>query len=276
MEIEIGGIKASTLSDEGKDRRLAILLWGSSGCGKTELAATAPGKKLWLLFDPDGLAALGDRDDIIALDLFNQSDNIVEKFKQPNPLKIGKFLEENPDVETVVIDSMTTFGEAAVSHGVTVAKGTSKGKSSTIEDPGFAGWGNKNTWVRLCVKNLLEITAKYGRHCIIICHEDKPVTNDQGVVLFISLMLGSSLNEQVPVRISEVWHLNDTGKKHIIAVRPCRQRKPMRTRMFQARDEYEFEWKYDPVSQTGEGIALWFEKWKANHYRKIDLPPYSK
>ncbi len=49
--------------------RVALLLWGASGCGKTTLASTAPGTKLWILFDQDGANSLAGRDDYVVLDL---------------------------------------------------------------------------------------------------------------------------------------------------------------------------------------------------------------
>lgn len=252
-------------------QRFSMLLWGSAGCGKTTLASTAPGKKLWINFDPDGVASIADRDDVIVADFADQPDSCVERFKEPDPYKIGKLIEEH-EIDTVVFDSMTSFGDKAMSHGVAMAKGTTKGRQSTLEDPGFAGYGNKNTWVRLCVKNMLAITAKHNANMIFIAHEDKPVTNDKGVVMFISIMLGSSLNEQIPVQISEVWGMTDTGKKRVIAIRPCRMRKPMKTRMFITNTEPEFEWKYD--AETGEGDTLegWYEQWKSNKFKKIPLP----
>lgn len=274
-EIKLGNYTLNTPSE--KAQRVSMLLWGSAGCGKTTLASTAPGKKLWINFDPDGTASIANRakarNDIIVLDLASEKDNIVEKFKVADPLGLTKFLTENPDVETVVIDSVTNFGDKALAHGVEIAKGTSKGRGATLEDPGFSGYGNKNTWMRLMVKHMLEVTGKLNRHVIFIAHEDKPTTNDQGAVLFITIMLGSSLSEQVPLQISEVWAMTDTGKERRIAVRPCRSRKPMKTRMFSANSsEPEFKWNYDADKLEGDGIAEWYAAWKANGFAKLQLP----
>jgi RecA-family ATPase len=210
-EITLGGFKLDTPG--AKEHRLSMLIWGSSGAGKTTLAATAPGKKLWISFDPDGTASIADNDDVIVLDLAKEPDRVVEKFKDNDPMKISKFLEEN-DIDTVVVDSLTSFGDKALTHGVYKAQGTSKGKSATLEDPGFSGYGNKNAWTRAIVKNMLEVTAKHKKHIIFIAHEDKPTTNDQGVVMHISIMLGSSLNEQVPLQISEVRSREGNSPDH--------------------------------------------------------------
>ena len=269
-EITLGG-KTLTRPAEVV-QRLSLMLWGSSGSGKTTLASTAPGLKLWINFDPDGTNALNNRDDIIVLDLSNEPNNIVMKFRNENPLNLKKFFEDNPDVETVVFDSLTTFGEKALVHGVEAAKTTAKGKYATLEDPGFAGYGNKNTWTHACVRELLKITGQYNKHMIFIAHEDKPVMNDSGVVLYISIMLGSSLNEQLPVKISEIWNLTDTGKERRLAIRNCRGRKPMKSRMFVTSGEPEFTLNYNADELSGDGIEQWYEKWKKNGGKKIEIP----
>ena len=89
--------------------------------------------------------------------------------------------------------------------------------------------------------------------------------------MFISIMLGSSLNEQVPIKISEVWHLADNGKKHMISIRPCYNRKPMRTRMFKTTQGPQFEWKFDVDKWEGDTIAKWYNKWIETG-GKIDVP----
>ena len=66
-EIMLG--QAAVVPLRHKRERLTMLLWGKPACGKTVFAATAPGKKLWLLFDPNGTASIRKRDDILVVDL---------------------------------------------------------------------------------------------------------------------------------------------------------------------------------------------------------------
>ena len=266
--LELAGLPV--LAPEQRRQRLSMLLWGSSGCGKTTLAATAPGKKLWLNFDPDGTEALLGRKDILVVDFSTQPNAVVTKFREENPIRIEKFIEDH-DIDTVVFDSLTSYGEKALHHGVKVAQGTPKGRSATLEDPGYSGYGNKSTWTRLAVRNLLQSTGKLNKHCIFIAHEDKPTTNDDGVVMYISIMLGSSLNEQIPISVSEVWHLTDNGKRRMVAIRNCRSYKPMRTRMFKSSQGPEFELKYNAETGEGDGIATWYDLWAATG-DKIDIP----
>lgn len=265
VEYTLQGMVGQTHSEVSQ--RLALLLWGSAGSGKTTLAATAPGKKVWLNFDPDGPASvLGNRDDIIVFDFSVREDAVVQRFKEPDPFGIDRFLADHPEVETVVVDSVTMFGDKALTHGVREAK-------TSIEEPEFKGYGRKNTWTRLMIMNLLRITGKHNRHIVFVCHEDVPTKNSKGDVLFITIMLGSSLSEEAPLQISEVWSIQqlDDGTRRI-AVRPVRMRKPMKTRMFLTSGPAEFLWRYNADTQTGPGLADWFQAWKENGFAKIDLP----
>lgn len=277
-DIKLGGIELRPVKE--RPRRFALFLWGMSGCGKTTLAATAPGKKLWITFDPDATAPITTcPDEIIELELANQPDSIAEKFKDSRQglcRDIDRLLGEDTSIETVVIDSITTFGEKALAYGIVAGLQTKKGKSEniSIEQPGYTGYGNKNTWTQLLVRNMLEITLKHNRHIIIVAHEDTPTKDKDGNLLFTSIMIGSALAQQLPIKPLEVWHMDISGSKgeHRIQIRPCRGFKPMKTRMFTTTGEPEFRWKFDPDKWKGEGIADWYEKWKANEYKKIALP----
>jgi len=268
-EISFGGVKLET--PKTKQKRISALLWGPAGQGKTTLAGTAPGRKLWINFDVDGTNAVSYRDDVAVFDLAPSPNNIVMKFRKGIPAEVSEAIEQY-DPDTIVIDSLTNFGEKALAHGIIEAQGTSKGRKATIEDPGYAGYGNKNVWTRLIVKNFLEETAKLNKHVIFIAHEDKPLMDDQGIVLYISIMLGSSLNAQVPIDFSEVWHVSDTGKERRIAIRQSRSRRPMKSRMFISSGDPEFVWNYDADTDEGSGISDWYDQWSSNDGKKIELP----
>ena len=274
MAIDISGVQLETPKQAVK--RFSLLLWGPPKAGKTTLASTAPKDILWLNFDPDGIASIVDVKGIQVMDFSIMPDRIVEEFKVEDPLKLGKFFMENENVRTVVIDSITSFRDKALPHGVKMAQSTIKGRSATIEDPGYGGYGNLNVWVRMMVKNLLYITAIHKRNIIFVAHEDKPEKDEKGVVLFITIMLGGSLVSQVPKDLNEIWAMEDTGKLRRIAIRPSRSRKPLGTRMFLTNTGPEFVWHYDAITQTGEGIADWFQQWLDNDGKKIPLPTLPK
>lgn len=257
VEIKIGGVpikKAGT-----KAQRMSILLWGPSGVGKTTIACTAPGKKLLVLFDPDGDASIAERDDVDVVDMSQAKNAVVEQFKSDaNPLGLAKALEH---YDTIIIDSLTNAQHMAVMHAVTVVKGAS------IERPSLQGYGHRNALITQLVKNILRLTAKNNKHVIFIAHEAAPDRTDDGIVRQITIALGGQLTTAAPVDFSEVWAVEDTTKARRILIRPVRQKTPCKTRMFMTTGAPEFTWKH-----TGTEIADWYEAWKENGYKKLDLP----
>lgn len=237
---------------------MSILLWGASGCGKTTLACTAPGKKLLLLFDPDGDVSIAGRDDVDVVPMYEAKNNIVDHFKGDNPLRLDKVID---DYDTIIVDSLTNAQHMAVMHAVTVVKG------ATIERPSLQGYGHRNALITQLVKNLLRLTGKKNKHIVFIAHEAQPQTNDEGVVMAITIALGGQLQTSAPVDFSEVWCVQDTGKTRRILIRPARFYKPCKTRMFVTTGAPEFAWNH-----TGNEIAEWFEAWKADDYKKQPLP----
>ena len=181
IDLELGGIKITT--PDAQKKPIAMMLWGSAGCGKTTLAATAPGRKLWINFDPRGTTSLVGRDDILVLDLSEERANVVEKFKSEDPFQLTKFIAAN-DISTIVFDSTTNFAHLAVSHAIPQLKG------ATMERPSLQGYGYRNAYVLQAVKNLLRLTGRLNKHMIFIAHEDVPEKTQEGVVLYISIMLG--------------------------------------------------------------------------------------
>lgn len=255
-EVKIGGVpikKAGT-----KEQRMSLLLWGASGTGKTTLACTAPGKKLLILFDPDGDASIAERDDVDVVDMSQARNSIVDQFKQSGVMGIDKIIDQ---YDTVIIDSLTNAQHMSVMHAVTVVKGAS------IERPSLQGYGHRNALITQLVKNLLRLTAKHNKHVVFIAHEASPQINDSGVVTAITIALGGQLVTAAPVDFSEVWCLQDTGKTRRILIRPVRNYKPCKTRMFVTTGSPEFTWDH-----TGSEVADWFSAWKDAGYKKQPLP----
>jgi len=264
MEMMIGTRSLTSVTPD--DLRIAMLLWGSSGCGKTVLASTAPGIKLWVQFDPDGVLSLMGRKDIVVMDLSGEKHSIVDKLKSDDPMGIEKYLIANPDIKTVVIDSLTALAVLATENAVAMVT------SATNENPGLKGYGHRNAVTLRIVTSFMRLTKRLGRHIIFISHEDTPTTDSNGIVQFISLALGGKQVNQIALTLSEVWWMQDTGKDRMIAVRPCRTRKPMKSRMFSATTSPEFVWKYKAEEWKGDGIETWFEAWKKGGGTKLPLP----
>lgn len=247
-----------------------MLLWGPSGCGKSILAATAPTKRLILLFDPDGDKSI-KRDTInnLVMDLSSQPPSIVEDAKLTNPFGINDLLTAHQDIQTVIVDSVTAFASQAVAYSA----GHKSAPGAVFENPSMSGYGFRNRFTLGLAKNLLTVTGKHNRNIIFICHEDVPKLNDKGEIVSITILLGGSLPEEVPLQISEVWNLRDAGKKRFLTVRSAGYRKPMKSRMFDTRTQVEFESTYDSVTEKGITISSLLDRWKENSYNKISLPP---
>jgi len=264
----LGGVPITVPS--AQDMRLAMLLWGDAGCGKTTLAATAPGRKLFIMFDPDGALSLSVRDDISVLDLSDRNYlTVMGEFRKDDPFTLGRFLAAQPDIDTVVVDSMTTLAYMALLEAV------SRGKSSTIEQPGMNGYTWRNAVVLRAATSIMQITKRLDRNVIFITHEGSADRDTEGRVISVTMALSEGVANQVGLRLNEVWWMRDTDGKRFIAVRPCRQHKPMKSRLFDA-PQMEFEWHYSPDTQVGEGIADWFEAWQANKGKRIPLPVQAK
>jgi len=256
--------------------RFTLLLWGKPFCGKTTFAATAPGPILWINFDLDGPASLASFENIHILNLSNAEDIVVKEFKKVDPLNIGKELlamggKNDLGIQTVVFDSITSFGTKALHAGVIDAARFAKKDKPTDEDPGYKGYGRKNTWTNFAMRRLLELTESYNVNFIAIAHEDKAQTDRDGNVTEVSLMLGSSLKDQIPKDFSEVWHLHEVASTRRIYVRPHMHYRPCGTRMFDAEQKDYFKWIYNLDTHEGTTLEGIFASWQ-NAKGKIALP----
>lgn len=244
-----------------------MLLWGGAGGGKTSLACTAPGRKLLVNFDPDGDASVAGWDNVDVVDLSSESYDIVTEAKHTNdPFGLSRIIEQ---YNTVIFDSLTNFAYKALLQGVYKFGN----KNISIERPGLQSYGVRNALTLQLVKNALALTKRFGKHCIFTAHENTPEKNEDGVVIQITVALGGQLPDQTALDFSEVWNVNDPGKGRArrILIRPARQRRPCKTRMFKTDGEPEFEWDYDINKREGDTIAEWYDLWKANG-SKIALP----
>lgn len=251
--------------------RVSQLIWGPSGCGKTVLAYTAPAKRLVLQFDPDGSRSVkNDPVNNLVMDLSKHPPDIVNEAKSShNPFGVDDLLKNHQDIRTVIVDSVTAFATQATAYSA----GHTNAPGAVFENPSMSGYGFRNRFTLGLCKNLLAITGKHNRNIIFICHEDVPKLNTKGEIISITILLGGSLPEEVPLQISEVWNMRDGGKDRFITVRSAGYRKPMKSRMFDTSRQIEFKSTYDAL--TGKGLTLEqiYNDWKNNNYNKITLPP---
>ena len=280
MEIELGNFKITNAEDSPS--RLAMLIWGDAGCGKTTLAATAPGKKLWILFDDEGLSSVvGLRkqhegretalnNEILVLDLSHERNNIIDKFKRDDGLGLGKILEDDSiGIDTVVVDSVTRLSQMALEHSV--ASGIHKGALIERVSPG--AYGGRNALMLRMFVDIMNVTGKYNKNVIFISHEAAPSTNDDGAVTSITMMLGGQLPQLTTQKLGEVWYMKDTAKGRKLFLRPYQYYRPMKSRMFDLSGPSEVEWKYDIDNPDPKfEIATWYKEWKDGGGKKITVP----
>lgn len=279
--ITLGGLEVTNSKE--LDRRVALLLWGPAGCGKTTFAATAPDDKLWLSVGDNEYVSVSHRDDVFNLPLYEHDTARLFREMQDadNPLGLDKYLAENPNIGTVVLDNVTALTHRALLKAVSDGIGGGPRFKPTMEAPGISAYGGRNAIVLECVSGLLRVTAKHGVHCIIIAHEDDPTTikNDKGddIIDFIGIQLGGKLVNNMAWRLSEIWYMSQasTGKQgRRIAIRPTRKRRPMKTRMFNDKGGSEFDLNYD-AEKADKGqmtIASWFDEWNKRDGKKLAVP----
>ena len=170
------------------------------------------------------------------------------------------------DREDILIADFTSFNEMSLKHGITEVKGAS------MEMPTLQGYGRRNSYTMQGVMSFIKATGAFNKHCIVIAHEDAPQKDDLTGAMMVSILVGGKMQSEIPIKLSEVWHLLDTGKDRKITVRSSRLRKPMKSRMFKMDESSDFNWSYDAESWEGEGIKEWYDAWVANEGRKIPLP----
>lgn len=258
--------------------RMAMVLWGRGGVGKTAFACTTAGRKLLLNVDPDGYNTVAHRDDvdIVRLEELSTQD-LLKELQQNNPFNLDSYLEQNPDVTTVILDSATILYNHCLREAVRKGIGASaKDKFvPTMEAPGLSAYGARNAIMLECIVPLLRITAKHVRHFIITTHEDTADKTPQGEVINISMMLSEKFRELTTMRLSEIWYMSYEKDVRRIAIAPTRLRSPMKSRIFSYAGKKEFILTYDdalPDEGQEHTLANFFQSWLDNGKRKIDIP----
>lgn len=262
--------------------RMAILMWGAAGWGKTTFACTAPGRKLIINVDDDGYVAVAHRTDIIIADYASLSFNdFLRDAKSENPFGLDKVLGENPDITTVIVDSTTSIFYRCLQQAVDEKHGQSNKFQPTMEAPGLTGYGARTAKMIQILAGILRVTGKHNRHVIFISHEATPDLNKDGEITGITLALSDGAVNQTSYRLSEIWYMGwQGGNTRSLAIRPTRLRKPMKTRLFTASQEAEFILHYDADTPDDNQIEWtikgWYTKWLQGNKQKLPLPKLKK
>jgi len=245
--------------------RMSMILWGDAGVGKTTLAATAPGRKLFLMLDPDGDMSIRTMSEWERVNLSGLNPlTLASEGMKAEPFGIAELML---GFDTLIVDSLTKFSEYALAYSISYHAA----QKSTLMSPGLNGYGGRNICVANLVSNLLRITAKMNKHIIFTTHE-RADTNDSGNIVSVSMMLGGQLPNMSSKDISEVWNMHDDKGKRMIYIRPDRLRAPVKSRMFDVTGDTNFEWKYNSNTGKGPTIAEWWERYTRGSYAKLPLP----
>lgn len=226
--------------------RIAGVIWGDAKTGKTTWAASLPGKKLFINFDPDGFISIADRDDFSVIDLSSLPPlTAIEEAK-----KAAAFLltPEADEFTSVVFDSLTTFATVATRVAVEKGYGKSTAFTPTMEAPGLAAYGARNTIMDDVIDRFLRASGQKKKHLFFIAHADDPVYSDDGkVALYQTIMLTGKVRNGTNLRVSEIYYLaTASGNRRMVYLAPFGILKPMGSRMFDTSKLDRFELKYDP------------------------------
>jgi hypothetical protein len=258
--------------------RIAMLLWGPAGCGKTTLAATAPGEKLWLSFGDQEHVSVMKRPDVHVAQLYDLStEELFRQGQNDNPFGLDKLLSENHKIETVVVDSATAIAFRALQKAIAEGIGRSKVFTPTIMAPGISAYGGRNGIVLELLTGILRVTAKHGVHVVVTAHEDDPKLRDDGTIEFITVSLGGKIVSNTSWRLSEIWYMQQSQlgeRKRSIAIRPTANKKPMKTRIFTDMGEATFIMEYNAEKPDKGQMTLTsiYEQWLNAGMNKLQIP----
>lgn len=268
--MQLGNIEVQSTAT--KRETLIMLLWGKPGCGKTVLAATAPGRKLWLQFDPAGTASLSRSDNILVADFSGYKPAQLANFKQGGIIEKDLMkLIETSNIDTVVVDSLTSFGQLALNYAILSGTGSRGTFKATIEQPGQTGYGVRSAMILDFCTMVIRVCSDLKKHCIFTAHDGESMSAD-GSITEITIALGGQGKTALPAKISEIWHIEDTGKQRLVYVRAHGLKRPMRSRMFALGDKTNFTLQYNQEKEQGDGIKEWYEAWQTAGFNKIELP----
>lgn len=279
VKISLGPV---VVDDDDTPDRIALLLWGPPGDGKTMFAATAPGKKLWLSFGDDEHKSVRGRKDVMVANVAKLSvDELFQQAQNDNPFGLDQVLRDNTEIETVVCDSLTALAFRALQKAIKEGVGASSRFTPSIMTPGISAYGARNGIVLEAVTGLLRVTAKHGVHIILTAHEADPTyvkgKEQEGIIDYIGVMLGGQLVNNMSLRLGEIWHLRQgkTGsKERVLSIRPNANRKPMKTRMFRGDQNASFTLTYNAF-KPDDGqmtIAGFWDKWLKQDGKHLDVP----
>jgi len=267
MIVKIGGTERVESTDA--IARLSILLWGQPGVGKTTFAATMPGRKALINFDPDGHTSVIGVPNLDVFDLSGTTHEITKQFHGTDPLGIKSAIKE---YDSIIIDSLSSIEDRTFDAGI--SKASKDSVPASIERPSQSVYLTRNNLMHHLVRLVLNITGAEKKHLCLLAHEQTKV-NAKDQSYQHTLALGGQLVYKVPSNVNECIVMYQDGKKKDIIISSNGFYTPVKTRMFTTMKGDRFTWKFNPDDWTNPNnmtLAQMYEIWKLNKFRKIPLP----
>lgn len=261
VQINIGSVERQKFN-------LNILLWGKPKAGKTILASTAPGKKLFIEFDNNGDVVLNQSPYTEECKVFKAYVNLhIDLVKSAygsfeNPFGIDQYVKENK-IETLVFDSLTSYDDLCMQYAVKEVKG------ATTNTPTLQGYGIRNIAVMEAMRNLMAYASRNNLNLIVIAHAAPPEKDESTGSMSETILAGGKLPTILPTKFDEIWYLDKRGADYFIMLNSTRKISPMGSRMFSSAPE--FQWKFD-MKTDKHTIKEWYAQWVAGNGMKIPIP----
>jgi len=179
-----------------------VLIYGAPKTGKTYFITTFP--KPVFVFDFDGgwLTLLG-REGVDGVSFADERGSTA--FTQFEKL-FNKVIED-PDIKTVAIDSLTTFGDHFMRYVLSL-----QGKSvDTV--PRLQDWGQ---WVQRMKHFLIQVTAGREKGLVVTAHEQIVGSSGEdatGLVRYLPAIAGKDLPGSLPIYFDEVYYSQVIGTR---------------------------------------------------------------
>lgn len=189
-----------------------ILLYGPAGAGKTELYGSFP-KPIWVAdFDQKMKPLYGvDGVHVSSYTVKSPEDakTVFLQFKRD-----WKAVSQDPEVKTMVLDSLTSFDTINLKYFTTISKG---GIESTPSLPVYGDQGSYYAYFFTEIKSI-------QKNVIVTAHEYYNVDGESGIHSIQPLITGRTILHKLPSVFEEVWYLErGGGDKRILHYRPYKK-----------------------------------------------------
>jgi hypothetical protein len=249
--------------------RMVGILWGDAKTGKTTYAASLPGKKLILNYDPDGYMSIANRDDFDVVDMSEMTALEAQKAS----LQCETLIRDKGDqYDSVIVDSLTTLAEMSLNYAVASGVGKSKTFTPSILSPGLSAYGGRNTTFNDLVTRFLRATSKHKLHLFMLAHTADPERDDAGNAVEQTIMLGDKMRNTSSLKSSEIWHLSQSTSGRTIYLKPFGIKKPMGSRIFDVDKLSSFKLNYDPDlpdEDQPHSLASIYKAWEEGGRKKL-------